>query len=110
MPYLSISYDWYSDCDYTLGMFKIRRSGDAEYAIFVLSGRIEEKHVVELGSLLDAEATGTQVTLDLEEVKLVDRGAIRFLAACESRGIRLNNCPSYIRKWIEQGSDTGHEA
>jgi anti-anti-sigma regulatory factor len=91
-------------------MLKIRRSEDNGDAIFALSGRIEERHVSELHELLDAEARPTEVTLDLTEVKLVDREAIRFLAACQARGIRLKDCPSYIRRWIEQGSDMSHEA
>ena len=90
-------------------MFKIRKSEEDGHAIFALSGRIEERHVSELHELLDAEAKATRVTLDLTEVKLVDREAIRFLAASESRGIRLKNCPSYIRRWIEQGIETSHE-
>jgi STAS domain-containing protein len=90
-------------------LLKIRRSEDKGRAIFTLSGRIEERHVSELLELLDAEARTVEVTLDLKEVKLVDREAIRFLAACEARGIRLKDCPSYIRRWIEQGSDISHE-
>jgi anti-anti-sigma regulatory factor len=86
-------------------LLKIRRSEDKGRAIFTLSGRIEERHVSELDELIDAEARANEVTLDLTEVKLVDREAIRFLAACEARGIRLKDCPSYIRRWIEQGSD-----
>jgi hypothetical protein len=42
-------------------------------------------------------------------VRLVDREAVRFLAACEARGIQLKHCPSYVREWIETGSDTNHE-
>jgi len=90
-------------------MLKIRRSEENGCAIFALSGRIEEKHVSELYELLDAEAKPTVVTLDLTEVKLVDREAIRFLAACKARGIELKECPSYIRRWMEQGSDISHE-
>lgn len=86
-------------------LLRIRRSEDKGRAIFTLSGRIEERHVSELDELIDAEARPNEVTLDLTEVKLVDRDAIRFLAACEARGIRLKDCPSYIRRWIEQGSD-----
>ena len=90
-------------------MLKIRRSEDNGHAIFALSGRIEEKHVPELQELLDTEAKPTEVTLDMTEVKLVDREAIRFLAACKARGIELKDCPSYIRMWIEQGSNISHE-
>jgi len=77
--------------------------------IFALSGRIEEKHVSELQKLFEAEAEVGDITLELEELRLVDRGAVRYLAACEARGIKLENCPSYIREWIETGSDTSHE-
>ena len=90
-------------------MLKIRRSEDNGHAIFALSGRIEEKHVPELQELLDTEAKPTEVTLDMTEVKLVDREAIRFLAACKARGIELKDCPSYIRTWIEQGGNISHE-
>jgi len=38
--------------------------------------------------------------LDLEEVKLVDRDAVRFLADCEGNGIELCECSPYIRDWI----------
>jgi hypothetical protein len=90
-------------------VLRIRRSAEEKLAIFALSGRIEEKHVSELQQLLDAEGEGRYVTLDLEEVRLVDREAVRFLGACEAKGIQLKNCPSYIREWIEKGSGTGYE-
>jgi len=77
--------------------------------IFALSGRIEEKDLSELQKLLDAEAEPVNMTLDLEEVRLVDREAVRFLAVCESREIKLKNCPSYIREWIGTRSDNSHE-
>lgn len=91
-------------------MLKIRRAEDNGHAIFALSGRIEAGHVQELHELLDAEAEPTEVTLDLTEVQLVDREAVRFFAACKARGIGLTNCPLYISRWIEQGSDKGHES
>ena len=90
-------------------MLKIRRSDGNGRAMLTLSGRIEAGNLPELQELLDAEAEPTEVTLDLTEVKLVDREAIRFLVACKARGIELKDCPSYIRRWIEQGSDIGHE-
>jgi hypothetical protein len=84
-------------------MLKIRRSEDDGLAIFALSGRIEEQHVSELQGLLAGEAEVAEIALDLEEVRLVDREVVKFLAACEARGIRLRNCPSYVREWIETG-------
>jgi hypothetical protein len=90
-------------------MLRICRSDDKGFAIFSLSGRIEEKHVSELQTLFEAEAEIAGITLDLEEVRLVDREAVRFLSTCKARGIKLKNCPSYIREWIETGSDISHE-
>lgn len=86
-------------------MLKIRRSEDNGVAVFALSGRIEEQHVPELQELLGNEAEIAGIALDLEEVRLVDREAVRFLAGCEARGIRLRNCPSYVREWIETGGN-----
>jgi len=77
--------------------------------IFTLSGRIEQMHVLELKELLEADADLSAIEFDLEEVRLVDRESVRFLATCEARGIKLKNCPSYIREWIETGSDTSYE-
>jgi hypothetical protein len=93
----------------TTQMLRIRRSEDKALAIFALSGRIEEPNVSELQQLLGAETEVADITLDLEEVKLVDREAVKFLAACEARGIKLKNCPSYIRQWIGTGSGTEYE-
>lgn len=92
-------------------MFKIGRSEDGEFATFALSGRIEEDQLSELQKLLDRELGANQkkITLDLVDVRLVDRPAVKFLGACEVRGIRLKNCPSYVREWIETGRGINHE-
>ena len=75
---------------------------------FSLSGRIQPEHVVELGTLLQAEHR--QVILDLKEVTLVCCDAVRFLGLCESRGIEVRNCPAYVRRWIsgERSGDSGN--
>ena len=87
-------------------MLKIGRLPDEELAIFALSGRIEQQNVSELKQLLDTEPEVANIVLDLEEVRLVDRDAVKFLAACEARGIKLENCPPYIRQWIGTGNGT----
>jgi hypothetical protein len=90
-------------------LLKIRRYEDQGLVAFILSGRIEEKDVADLQKLIEGQAEPSNITFDLEEVRLVDRESVRFLAACEARGIKLKNCPSYIRQWIETGRDTSHE-
>jgi hypothetical protein len=88
-------------------MLRIRRSEESGATNFALSGRIGEEHIAELKTLLEGEPRISGIAFDLQEVRLVDREAVRFLADCETRGIKLNNCPSYVREWIEQG---GHKS
>jgi hypothetical protein len=42
------------------------------------------------------------VTLDLEEVTVVDVEVVRFLGSCEKKGTELLHCPPYIREWISR--------
>ena len=84
-------------------MLKIRRSEEAGVAVFALSGRIDRERVSEVRNVLTAERDIGKVKLDLKELRLVDRQAVKFLDACEVRGVKLANCPSYIREWIETG-------
>jgi len=65
-----------------------------------LSGRIEKQHLAELQRVIEEDASRHGVTLDLQEVRLVDREVVGFLARWESAGIRLENCPAYVREWI----------
>ena len=66
-----------------------------------VSGRIELEDVAELRRLLSAEGGSGEKVLDLEDVTLVDRDAVKFLARCEAENIKLENCPAYIREWID---------
>jgi len=88
----------------TLGVcvLKIQRSANGR-VVFTLSGRIEAEDVKELRQLLDLETAGQRlVVLDLRDVTLVNEGAVKFLADCETDSIKLENCPAYIREWIER--------
>jgi anti-anti-sigma regulatory factor len=42
------------------------------------------------------ESARHSIVLDLSEVTLVDSDAIRFLSACENKGIELRHCALYI--------------
>ena len=83
-------------------MFRIQRSADEKFVVFGLSGRLKAEGLAELQRLLECEANGHNLVLDLNDVKLVDREAISFLVDCEAKGIKLANCPAYIREWIEK--------
>jgi anti-anti-sigma regulatory factor len=90
-------------------VLKIRRSEVGGRAILTLSGQIDEKDLPELQALIPLDAHHKNLTLDLEEVRLVDREAIGYLAACEAVGIELKNCPAYVRTWINARSGVSDE-
>jgi anti-anti-sigma regulatory factor len=84
-------------------MLKIQRKANGK-VIFTLSGRIEAEDIDELRRLLELEGTSRHIALDLKDVTLVDRDAVRFLADREADSIQLENCPVYLREWIGRES------
>jgi hypothetical protein len=80
-------------------MLRIQRSANGE-VVFTLSGRMDEEGIAELAALLRSEVNGTRIVLDLKDLTLVGRDAIRFLERCEEDGITLKNCAGYVREWI----------
>jgi predicted metal-binding protein len=82
---------------------RIERSERQRFRMFTLVGRIEANHVAELIELFDCDYQN--IILDLEEVRLADRGAVRFLKACEAYGMKLENCPAYVREWMDREKD-----
>ena len=80
-------------------MLKIQRSTNGK-TVFRLIGRMDVENVKELTEVIQAEAKGRRVVLDLRDLVLVDRAAVKFLEHCESDSIELRNCPAYIREWI----------
>jgi hypothetical protein len=79
---------------------KIQISTKGEIVFFTLIGRINAEEVAELQRLFEAEGQDCRIVLDLKEVELVDRDAVRFLARCEENGVQVKHCPAYIREWI----------
>jgi hypothetical protein len=90
-------------------MLKILRFDGNASIIFAFSGRIEESDLPELQAVLDAEPEVADLTLDLQEVRLVSREGVRFLATCKAKGIKLKNCPAYIRELLGVERKTGDE-
>jgi anti-anti-sigma regulatory factor len=75
---------------------EINRSGTA--TTIRLIGRIQAEHVNELERLVSHG--GSNVSLDLEEVSLVDAEVVRFLASCATGGVAVLHCAPYIAEWI----------
>jgi anti-anti-sigma regulatory factor len=68
-----------------------------------LIGHFQAEHVGELSKHLQDD--GTPVVLDLLEVTIVDVEVVRFLGTCEANGVKIVNCPQYIREWMNRERD-----
>ena len=100
----SMTYDWPSFCiDRPDGVasvtYRIQRSEKSGSILFMLSGEMVSGQVKLLRELLATEGDG-RILLDLKDVTLASREAVRFLAKAESAGIQIVNCPDYVRRWI----------
>ncbi len=62
-----------------------------------VSGRITRD---DLDVLRTAIEDGGVVAVELSELELIDRDALKILAIYEANGIELRHCPPYIREWI----------
>ena len=80
-------------------VLRIEEHSEGPRTTFVLSGRIESSNVQQLK--LEIARIETDVALDLRQVEIVDREAVRFLARCEKRGLKLVECPPFVRAWIK---------
>jgi hypothetical protein len=73
---------------------------DGNQVRLTLSGRLAGEYLVEFQRLIKEEAGHDGLVIDLKQVTLVDRDAVKFLARCEARGAALDGCPAYVREWI----------
>jgi hypothetical protein len=82
---------------------RIERSVRQGRKFFALSGRMEAEEVEELKALFDTDYR--TIVLDLRDLRLADRDAVRFLRGCERDGVKLENCPAYVREWMDREKD-----
>jgi hypothetical protein len=66
--------------------------------VLSISGGITGEHVDMLRGELEQESDG--FAIDLKNVLLVDREAVKLLALWEANGTELRRCPPYIREWV----------
>jgi predicted metal-binding protein len=82
---------------------RIERSVRQGTMVFTLSGRMKAEEVAELKALFATDYRS--IVLDLRDVRLADRDAVKFLRDCEADGMKLENCPAYVREWMEREKD-----
>jgi len=77
---------------------RIEKSSESNTTTFRLIGRVRAEHLEALDE--EIKASELPVALDLGEVDLVDVDVVRFLGACQVKGVKLTGCSPYIRHWI----------
>jgi hypothetical protein len=82
---------------------RIERSARQRFTVFSVSGRMEAEHVAELKELFDHDYR--KIILDLRDLRLADRDAVKFLMGCERDGMKFENCPAYVREWMDREKD-----
>ena len=80
-------------------MLKIQSEDDGN--IFKVSGQIDVNDLTELEEIV-SRGPDHGLALDLRDLKLIDANGVQFLIRCEARGIRVENCPAYIREWMSR--------
>jgi anti-anti-sigma regulatory factor len=84
--------------------YRIHQSTQDGARVFILSGVLDAEHVARLQDLL-ATPVASHTVLDLKDITLVDRAAVRFLADAQMAGTEIVNCPEYVRRWIATEND-----
>jgi hypothetical protein len=82
---------------------RIQKHSDGHGTTIRLTGRVRAEHLPELEKQI--RESEPNIALALEELKLVDVEAVRFLGMCEAQGVTLLNCSPYIRDWIGKERD-----
>ena len=77
--------------------FRIDRLPTIHGLVLHISGRIARE---DLDVLRTALEDGSVVAVELAELELIDRDAVKLLAINEANGIELRHCPAYIREWV----------
>ena len=65
-----------------------------------LSGELRFGHLDQVKT--EIERCQSPIVLDLEELDLIDLEGVRFLNACEEKGVSILHCSLYIREWMLQ--------
>jgi hypothetical protein len=85
--------------------FRIETAARGRSTVFILSGRIEKEAIAELKKLFECQTDRRDMVLDLKDVGVIDRDVMHFFVRCEADGVKLENCASYIREWMEREKD-----
>jgi hypothetical protein len=85
-------------------------STQSDSLILAIAGNVSQEALPEIALLIDhGRRDHEKVILDLSEVTLIDPAAAQFFAEQFRGGVRLVNCPVYIRRWIARDANDESE-
>ena len=67
-----------------------------------LHGHFTAEYLPEVEKSLSNGHKESAVVFDLTNVTFVDRKAMEFVRATKSTNIKIENAPSYVKRWIQQ--------
>ncbi len=82
---------------------RIDRLSTKKGPVLYISGRLAEEDLEVVRIALGGRRV---VAIELGEVELVSRDAVKLLIQAEAQGIELRSCPAYIREWITNERDS----
>jgi len=83
--------------------YRIDRLTTTRGVVLHISGRITQEDLDVLRTAID---DGGVVAVELAELELVDREAVKLLAISEVNGVELRHCPAYIREWVTREQES----
>jgi ABC-type transporter Mla MlaB component len=85
-------------------------SAQSDSLTLAIAGNVNQDALPEIAQLIDqGRRDHEKVILDLSEVTLLDPAAAQFFAEQFRGGVRLVNCPFYIRRWILRENDESED-
>jgi hypothetical protein len=78
--------------------FKIEPIRSRNRMTLKISGRLRHENLADLQKQVETDPART--VLEVSEVTLIDLEVVRFLNACQDKGIEVANPSSYIREWM----------
>lgn len=82
---------------------RIDRLPTVQGLVLHISGRITQHDLNVLRNILEDSDV---VAIELAELELIDRDAVKLLAIYEANGIEIRHCPAYIREWVTRERDS----
>lgn len=81
-------------------MFRIASKVSDHNVMYSISGQMDLADAKELQAAFDGSTL--PITLDIRELRGIDREVVPILAGWNSEGIEVLNCPAYLSHWLEE--------